>query len=184
MARPSDTGFSLSRGKLYNYLRKYGTWEDGPIPESDSVAICSPSQQERMLLHREHGQPPAPCRVPAEDLAATHHGQLLPGPASKRTPTSPSTHGPGGRFPSRLAPAHGHRFAGSAQISRCRGGADGWPWEPSQRTLSECPACSDNVLPGSARAGGRGQTSTPAPGMLLSTEHVGLQDWQRPVCPW
>lgn len=130
------------------------------------------------VSHQHH----AGCQLRTWQQRTT--GSSCPGPASKRTPTSPSTRGPGGRFPSRLAPAHGHRFAGSAQISRCRGGADGWPWEPSQRTLSECPACSDNVLPGSARADGRGQTSAPAPGMLLSTEHVGLQDGQLSVWPW
>lgn len=162
-------------------MEKYGTWEDGPLPESDSVAICSPSQRERMLLHRERGQPPAPRRVPAEDLAAMRRGQLLPRPASKRTPTSPSTRGTGGRFPSRLAPAHGHRFAGSAQISRCRGGADGRPWEPSQRTLSQRPACSDSVLPGSARADGRGQSPAPAPGCCRVR---GTQGCGTDICPF
>lgn len=69
----------------------------------------------RMLLHRERGQPPAPRRVPAEDLAAPRRRPLLPRPASERTPTSPRTRGPGGRLPSRLAPAHGHGFHAAAE---------------------------------------------------------------------
>lgn len=94
-----------------------------------------------------------------------------------------STGGPGGRFPSRLAPARGHRVAGSAHISRCRGGADGWPWEPSQRPLSERPALSGSALPASAQADSRGWVPVPAPGMLLGTEYAGLPGCQLSVCP-
>lgn len=136
-----------------------GTWEDGPIPESDSVAICSPCPRERMLLPRARGQPPAPRRVPAAALAAAWHRQLLPtAPAPRTRRKVPEQAGPG-PWPANFPLPQRSRWTGLGTL---------------QSTLSPCPTCSDTVLP---MAGARAQL---APGLQPSPEHPELRD--RRIC--
>lgn len=94
----ADRSQSLGGGKIQNYLENDSTWEDGPIPESDSVAICSPGPRGRMLLPVVSPRRHAGCQLQPWQPRGT--GSSCPQPSPWMD----------GRFPSRLALAHGHKL--------------------------------------------------------------------------
>lgn len=163
-ALPSDTGVGLRAEERFKRIWKnVGPGKMVPFQRlTQSLFVAPVSGRGCSSI----GNAVSPQRHAGRQLRTWQQGTT--GSSCPRLPASgrprPPARGPAGRLPSRLAPAHSHRCAGSAQISRCRRGADGWPWEPSKRTLSKRPARSDNALPSPARAHGGGQSPAPTPG--------------------